>query len=487
MAKKKTKEHSVDVAVMGAGTSGIGAARAAIQHGVSVALIQNGPYGTTCARVGCMPSKLLIAAAEAAEGIRKAPGFGIESDAPRVDGQAVMRRVQSERDRFANFHNLKGIEHDLPTVQEFQGYAKFVDDKTLQVGDDTIIKADRIIIATGSSPSCPHAWKDSVGDLLLTTDSIFELEDLPESIAAFGGGAIGLELAQAYHRLGVRIRLFGRGGSVAALTDPSVIDYAAKALSEAFPFLPDGDVRNVGREGDEVVVTFIDDGGAEKTERFQYLFAATGRRPNVVDLGLENTGLPLNERGIPVFNDHTMQVGDSTVFVAGDVDNKVPLLHEGADEARIAGDNAALYPDIKAQPRRAHLSVVFCDPQITMAGMTLREIETAGIPHAIGEACFEHQGRSRVMLKNKGLLRVYGEQGTGRFLGAEMIGPEAEHIGHLLAWAAQARLTVQQMTDNPFYHPVIEEGVRTALKQLNHELLIGPVPVVNGHDHGPGG
>ena len=90
------------------------------------------------------------------------------------------------------------------------------------------------------------------------------------------------------------------------------------------------------------------------------------------------------------------------------------------------------------------------------------------------------------MLKNKGLLRVYGEQGTGRFLGAEMIGPAAEHIGHLLSWAAQAGLTVQQMVDNPFYHPVIEEGVRTALKQLNHELQIGPIPVKHSLDHGPG-
>jgi dihydrolipoamide dehydrogenase len=487
MAKNKMKEHTVDVAVVGAGTTGMSAARAAVEHGVSVAMIEGGNYGTTCARVGCMPSKLLIAAAEAAEGIRTARAFGVEAAEPIINGRAVMHRVQSERDRYVNFHSLDAIEHDLPSVQQFRGCAKFVDDNLLQVEDDTTIKADRIVIATGSRPAYPQAWKEAVGGLLLTTDSIFELEDLPESVVAFGGGAIGLELAQALHQLGVRIRLFGRGGSVAALTDPRVRDYAANAMSEAFSFFPDGDVRKVGREGDNVVITFIDDGGNEQTERFQYLFAATGRRPNITDLNLENTTLPLDERGIPVFNGATMQIGDSHVFIAGDADNIVPLLHEGADEGRIAGTNAARYPDIRAQPRRAHLSVVFCDPQITMVGMTLHEIETAGISHATGELCFEDQGRSRVMLKNKGLLRVYGEQGTGRFLGAEMIGPAAEHIGHLLSWAAQAGLTVQQMIESPFYHPVVEEGVRTALRQLNHELRIGPVPVERCLDHGPGG
>ena len=470
------EEHTVDVAIIGAGTTGLAAAAAAQEDDVSIAMIEGGQYGTTCARVGCMPSKLLIAAAEAAEGVRKAPAFGVEAEAPRIDGRAVMHRVQSERDRFVSFHNLESIERDFPTVPELRGHAQFVDDQTLQVGDDTIIKADRIIIATGSHPSYPRAWGEAVGDLLLTTDSVFELEDLPESIAAFGGGAIGLEMAQALYRLGVRMRLFGKGGSVGALTDPRVRDYAANAFSEEFSFFPDGDVRNVSRDGDEVVITFIDDSGAEQTERFQYMLAATGRRPNVVNLGLENTSLPLDNCGIPVFDRCTMQIGDSRVFIAGDTDNYLPLLHEGVDEGRIAGTNAARFPDVRAQPRGARMSIVFCDPQIAMAGMTLREIETARIPHAIGELNFEGQGRSRVMLKNKGLLHVYGEKGTGRFLGAEMIGPAAEHIGHLLSWALQAGLTVQQMVDSPFYHPVVEEGLRTALTQLCHKLRIGPVP-----------
>ena len=295
-----------------------------------------------------------------------------------------------------------------------------------------------------------------------------------------------MELAQALHRLGVRIRLFGKDNLVGPLSDPRVRDYAAATLSDEFSFFPDGNVSDIRRAGDEVVVTYTDTQGEEQSERFQYMLAATGRRPNVDALKLENTNLPLDSRGIPEFDNLTMQIGDSHVFIAGDANNQIPLLHEAADEGRIAGDNAARYPDIRVRPRRAGLSVVFSDPQIAMAGMMLREIEQAGIAHAIGEVSFEGQGRARVMLKNKGILRVYGEHGTGKFLGAEMFGPAAEHIGHLLSWAVQAGLTVQEMLDSPFYHPVVEEGVRSALRNLNRELRMGPVPVEQCLDCGPG-
>jgi dihydrolipoamide dehydrogenase len=146
----------------------------------------------------------------------------------------------------------------------------------------------------------------------------------------------------------------------------------------------------------------------------------------------------------------------------------VPILHEAADEGRIAGENAARYPDVRRGLRRAGLGVVFVDPQIAIVGggyVSIRDIA-----HVTGEVSFEDQGRSRVMLRNQGLLHVYAEVGTGLFLGAEMIGPDAEHIGHLLAWALQMNMTVAQMLDMPFYHPVVEEGLRTALRDAQAKL-----------------
>jgi dihydrolipoamide dehydrogenase len=133
------------------------------------------------------------------------------------------------------------------------------------------------------------------------------------------------------------------------------------------------------------------------------------------------------------------------------------------------------------------LGIVFCDPQIATVGRSWRELQADGADHAIGEVSFEDQGRSRVVNKNRGLLRLYGEHGTGRFLGAEMIGPAAEHIGHLLAWAAQQGSSVDEMLAMPFYHPVIEEGLRTGLRDLNRQLLMGPEVVPRCLDCGPGG
>ena len=219
---------------------------------------------------------------------------------------------------------------------------------------------------------------------------------------------------------------------------------------------------------------------------FACLLAATGRRSNLDELNLNEAGVTLNERGMPAFNEATGQIEDKPLFIAGDVSNAHPLLHEAADDGRIAGDNAGSFPVIRARPRRAPLSVVFTDPQIALVGARFSELDNSTTSFAVGQVSFEDQGRSRVIGKNKGILRVYGEQGTGVFLGAEMIGPAAEHLGHLLSWSVQHRLTVQQMLDSPFYHPVIEEGVRTALRQLNRELRMGPVPVEGCLDCGPG-
>jgi len=173
--------------------------------------------------------------------------------------------------------------------------------------------------------------------------------------------------------------------------------------------------------------------------------------------------------------------------MAGDASNDVPLLHEAADQGRIAGENAGRYPDIRSGLRRTPLAVVFTDPQVASVGLNLEQLNQHFKGRfAVGLVSFEDQGRSRVMLRNKGILKVYAEHGSGLFLGAEMFGPAAEHIGHLLAWAAQQRMTVSAMLDMPFYHPVIEEGLRTALRDLNHKLHIGPDVINRCMDCGPG-
>ncbi|NHZ33100.1 dihydrolipoyl dehydrogenase [Massilia rubra] len=474
----------VDVAVIGTGTAGLAAYRAARAQGKTALLIESGPYGTTCARVGCMPSKLLIAASEAAHMLALAPQFGVHPDGVRIDGKAVMARVRSERDRFVGFV-LESVDN-IPDQDKLRGHARFTGPQSLQVGEHTTVEASRVVIASGSTPVMLPQLKE-VGTRVIVSDDVFDWTDLPASVAVIGTGVIGLELGQALHRLGVRVSVFARGGSVAQLSDPEVLHVAAKALGRELDLRFQQRIIGAEQQGEEVVLTTRNAAGAEHTDRFSYVLVAAGRTPNVDRIGIEHTGLALDERGIPLFDATTMQCGTSHIFIAGDANNERPVLPEAADHGKIAGDNAGRYPDVRPGLRRTPLTIAFTEPQIATLGESYKELCAEGKPKfALGKVSFENQGRSRVMLQNHGMLRVYGEYGTGRFLGAEMIGPRAENLGHLLAWACQARMTVAQMLDMPFYHPVIEEGVRTALRDLALELEKGAPKASGAPDTTPG-
>ncbi|WP_273119872.1 hypothetical protein [Ferrovum myxofaciens] len=184
---------------------------------------------------------------------------------------------------------------------------------------------------------------------------------------------------------------------------------------------------------------------------------------------------------MPLFDPETTRTestdGASPIFIAGDASNFIPLLHEAIDEGVIAGKNAALLAlgkPVTPSLRRAPIGIVFTDPQIGIIGGGFHSMKTGTF--ATGQASFENQGRARILLKNKGLLNVYGDPMTDRFLGAEMLTPAAEHLAHLLSWALQSKMTITQMLEMPFYHPVIEEGLRTALQHLHTKFYCLPHP-----------
>jgi dihydrolipoamide dehydrogenase len=466
------KNLHVDVAIIGAGTAGLAAYRAAKAADASAVIIEGGDYGTTCARVGCMPSKLLIAAAESAHAVRMAAGFGVQVDDFNIDGCEVMARVRRERDRFVGF--VLSDMQEIPAAERLLGHARFVDDHTLAVGAHTLVMAQAIVIATGSSTARLDSF-EGLGDRLMNSDAVFGWHDLPQAVAVIGPGIIGLELGQALHRLGVHVVVLGRGGRVGPLSDPDIRAYAITCFSEEFTLEPDAQIVSARREDDRVALRRTAPSGVEETGIFDYILAATGRTPNVADLGLDRTTLALDAKGVPSSDPLTTQTrsvdGASPVFIAGDASNFIPLLHEAADEGRIAGGNAAAFAQgrpVSPGLRRAPLGVVFTDPQIATVGGGFHALKPGGF--ATGRASFEDQGRARVLFKNKGLLHVYGDPANGRFLGAEMLAPAAEHLAHLLAWALQNEMTVARMLEMPFYHPVIEEGLRTALSDLDVQL-----------------
>ena len=471
------KTLQVDVAVIGAGTAGLAAYRAAKATGASAAIIEGGEDGTTCARVGCMPSKLLIAAADAAHAVRKAPDFGVHAGgAVRIDGREVMNRVRRERERFVDFV-LRDVQ-SIPGADRIRGHALFVNNHTIAVADHTRVEARSAVIATGSRPANLDSFR-TLGDRLITSDDIFDWHDLPEAVAIMGPGIIGLELGQALHRLGVRVAVLGKGGRVGPINDPEILAYAIATFNKEFTLEPDAHIAAMQRGGDRIAIRRArPDGsqvGSQEPDFFDYVLAATGRAPNVTGIGLERTTLKLDAKGMPSFDPATTRTesssGASPIFMAGDVSNFIPLLHEAADEGRIAGENAARLArglPVNSGLRRAPIGVVFTDPQIGIVGGGFHAMKPGTF--ATGQASFEDQGRARILLKNQGLLNVYGDLATGRFLGAEMLAPGAEHLAHLLSWALQSKMTVAQVLEMPFYHPVIEEGMRTALRDLSKKL-----------------
>jgi len=461
----------VDVAVIGAGTAGLNARREALRADARVVLVDSGPLGTTCARVGCMPSKLLIHAAHVAHEVRGAGRFGVTVPSPEVDGRAVLERVRRERDRFVG-SVLEELQR-IPPDEMLTGHARFVGPTSLDV-EGTRVEARAVVIATGSSDWIPHAL-EGAGTRLVGSADVFELETLPRSVGVIGAGVIGLELGQALLRLGVRVGFYSLLPYAGPLTDPVVRQKAHAVLGEELDLHLGASVVFAKEEADGVLLRWRDADGDEHDERYEYLLAATGRRPNVAGLNLAASGVSLADDGVPFYDPRTMQCGDAPIFIAGDAADHRPVLHEAADDGRIAGRNAVLWPNVRAHIRRAPLAVVFCDPQLAMVGRTFAEVQDSG-EFGVGQVLWDDQGRSRVMGRNRGILRVYGDAASGTLAGAEMIGPDAEHIAHLLAWAIHQRLTVLETLQLPFYHPVVEEGLRTALRGLARDLKLSPAP-----------
>lgn len=455
---------NVDVAIIGAGTAGMTAYRQVIRRGKTAVLIEDSHYGTTCARVGCMPSKLLISAADHRHAINEAPKFGINVDTTmvEVDGVAVMDRVKRERDRFVSFvvSDVEGFATDT----KLWGTARFTGENTLVVGDHTQVQAKAFVIASGTSPRTPTALK-ALSDKLLTTDEIFYWDDLPKSIAILGTGVIGMEIGQALHRLGVKVTIINRSQRIAGIQDPKVADNARSVFSEEMDIRFDTQILRAERQGNDVQLSLQDQQGVESQLTVECVLNAAGRQPNIEKLNLAAAGINVDDKGKLRFNEYTLQVENKPVFLAGDVNGLHPILHEAADDGRIAADNAVNWPTVPQAPaRRSPMKVVFSNPQVMAVGVAFADLPA---DVRIGEVSFTNQGRSRVMLENKGMLRVYADRHSDVFLGAEMVGPSAEHLAHLLAWSAQQQLTIKEMLSMPFYHPVVEEGLRTALRNTH--------------------
>ena len=448
------------MAILGAGTAGLGALREVRKVTESFVVVNDGPWGTMCAWVGCMPSKALIEAAGALHRSRALSEFGISgAEELRVSRSAVLARVRRVRDAFVA--ETLQLTSDLGE-RAVSGRGRLRGPNRIVVDGDEMA-ADQIILATGSRPIVPEKWR-SLGDRLLTTDTLFEAPSLPERIAVLGLGPVGVELAQALARLGCEVAAFESEKILAGLNDEAVhaclldvlrADLRVSLGHEVELSAAAGGVRV--QAGPESVVT-------------PAVLLALGRRRNLDGLGLETLGVKLDSHGLPEVDPATMQIGKLPVFLAGDAVGDRPIQHEASDEGHIAGRNA-VGGSVRRYERRVPLGIVFTHPSVAWVGARLARLDREQV--VIGEESFADQGRARLGLRGGGKLRVYAERTSGALLGAELCAPDGEHLAHFLALAIERGCTVRELLRAPIYHPSLEEGLRGAVREAAKQLAGG--------------
>ena len=465
-----------DVVIVGAGTGGLSARKQVAQKTDNYIVVDNGILGTTCARVGCMPSKVLIQVANDFYRKNTFSSVGIHgAESLSINHTEVMKHVRKLRDRFVSA-TMTGFDgwQDTHLIRK---KATLIDKNTLDLEGERV-QANKIIVATGSRPILPAPWKN-YKDYLVDTNAFFELENLPPVMAVIGLGVIGIELGQALHRLGVKVIAIGKGRSIGGLSDPEMIDYVSKKFAEEMDIDYSG-VESLSEENGKLIIQT-----QNRKIKVDKALVAIGRQPNIDKIGLKNIEVSLNEQGLPHFNTNTMQIEGTNIFIAGDANGDRPLLHEAADDGAVAGYNAQASEQLSFK-RRTFLGITFSDPNIAVVGKGYSEIKRENIDFVEGKVSFEGQGRSIVKLKEKGLLKVYADAKSGLILGAEIFVPSGEHLAHLLSWAIQKDMTVYEALSMPFYHPVIEEGLRTALRDLATKIIPdtrSPLEIAVCQDH----
>lgn len=452
-----TKE--VDVAIIGSGTSGLNAMAQVRRAKKSFVLINGGHLGTTCARVGCMPSKAIIQIAEDFHRKHVFSRHAIEGgENLSVDTEEALEHVRDIRDLLVD--RVRGGSTDEMGNLLIRGYATFISSNELEVNGERI-KAGAIVIATGSTPIIPRAWQ-TLGDKVLTTDEFFELETLPKSMAVIGLGVIGLELGQAVQRLGVETTGIDALSSISGLTDPVVNKSAVDVISRELPLWL-GNPAEISETDNGLLIR-----AGDNEVEVEKALIAIGRRPNIDKLGLQAIGVKLDSDGLPDYDPQTMQVGDLPIYIAGDVNGDIPILHEASEEGKIAGYNASRDNNTRFK-RNTPFAITFSDPQIATAGASWESLKNRD-DVAVAEMPMGPVGRALIMARNRGVIRVYANKKTGKLLGGAMIAVHAESLIHLLAWSIQQELSVAEVLQLPFYHPVIEEALQGALSSLLSKL-----------------
>lgn len=445
-----------DLCVIGAGAGGLSVSAGAAAFGVPVVLAEKGKMGGDCLNYGCVPSKALIAAAKYVASTVKAAEFGVNATRPKIDFFEVRTHVHNviaaiaPNDSKERFTGLG--------VRVIEGSARFQDKASVVVDDTVEIRARRFVIATGSAPTIP-----SIPGLdetpYLTNETVFDLTSCPKHLIIIGAGPVGLELAQAFRRLGAEVTVL-EAATPLAQDDPECAAVVLEALVRDGVTIRAGvSVEHVKRSRGKVQIVFATPHGEETIEG-SHLLVAAGRRPNVEDLGLEAAGIKYDRRGIMV--DKRLRTTNKRVYAIGDVTGAPQFAHVASYHATLVVRNALFRLPVKVN-QDVIPSVTYTDPELAHVGLSEAEAKRRGYRINVLRWPYLENDRARAERETSGHIKVVTTK-HGRILGATIVGAGAGELIATWTIAVARGIKIRAFAETVFAYPTFGEiGNRAAI------------------------
>lgn len=454
---------SYDLVVIGAGSGGYAAARTARDLGASVALVDRGPLGGLCILAGCMPSKTLLATADAAYEIRHANELGVHAGPPVVDYTEVMKRKREIIRGFADYR-IAGLE----TFPIIRGEARFVSPNELQVGDERVT-AKAFVIATGSvvAPAVIPGLEEAG---YIDSDAALELDAAPGSVIVLGGGYVGSELGQFFARIGVPTTIVIRSAHLLSGEDTDL----GEALTgyfreEGITVETRAAVQRVTRADDgRKVVHFVQD-GVERSVAAHEIFYTLGRVPNIAGLDLETANVKAHAMmGVEV--DEMLRTSNPHIYAVGDVTGKFLLVHVAIQQGEIAARNAITGANERADYSISKTHTIFTEPQVAVVGESEKELQATGVAYLVASYPFNDLGKAISIGQTKGFVKMMASPIDGKILGAAIIGPSASDLIHEMIVALHFNATVFDFLKIPHLHPTLAEILTYPAEEIAEQI-----------------
>jgi mycothione reductase len=449
---------SYDLVIVGAGSGNVLPGKEFASW--RIALVEADRFGGTCLNRGCIPSKMLVNAADVAQTVRHADRFGIRAAWKGADWPAIRGRVFGRIDPL----HERAVDHRRAgNIDVFIGEARFAGPKLLRVGDDEL-RADQFVLAAGSRPRVPAI--SGLSEVpYVTSDTVMRLEKLPESMVVLGGGYIAAEMSHVFGSLGTEITIVARGAQMLSQHDADVRAQFTSAYARRFDLRLKSTVERVSATRNGIRAEIVTPSGDRKVEA-EVLLVATGRTPNTDRLDVGAAGIEVDTHG-HVRTDATYQTNVSGIWALGDVTNHFQLKHMANAEARLVRHNL-LHP---GHPLRARFSVVpcavFADPQIASVGATEQELQVHGRNYIAATRYYRDAAYGWALEDSTSFVKVLADPATRLILGAHIIGPQASALIQPLIQAMCLGNTVDEVASGVLYiHPALTEVIEQALLDL---------------------